>query len=56
MAIGRGSMTKEMFGNRQPGAMAAPKKAAKPAMMKSGGKIGRGDGVAIKGKTSCKMC
>lgn len=56
MAIGRGSMTKEMFGNRQPGAMTPPKKAAKPVKMKSGGKIGRGDGVAIKGKTNCTMC
>lgn len=56
MAIGRGSMTKEMFGNRQPGAMAAPKKAATPVMMKSGGKVGRGDGCCTKGKTKGTMC
>jgi len=56
MAIGRGSMTKEMFGNRQPGAKPAVMKPAKPVMMKSGGKMGRGDGCCMKGKTKGTMC
>lgn len=56
MAIGRGNMTKEMFGNRQPGAEKAPVKADKPIKMQHGGKIGRGDGMATKGKTKGKMC
>ena len=66
MAIGRGSMTKEMFGNRQPEADTLPMGMTPPpastntapqiAKMSKGGKTGRGDGIAIKGKTKGYMC
>jgi len=49
-------MTKEMFGNRQPGAKPVVSIVVKPMPMKSGGKVGRGDGMATKGKTKGKMC
>ena len=69
MAIGRGSMTKEMFGNRQPAAKMnlggtanlgdamKQKVDAMGTRMSKGGKVGnRGDGIAIKGKTKGCMC
>jgi hypothetical protein len=57
MAIGRGSMTKEMFGNRVRSDKPM-KKMNKGGMAKcyaSGGKVTRGDGCAMRGKTKGRM-
>ncbi len=71
MAIGRGGMTKELFGNRtkkmKTGGIVAPgdggkdnfSKAlstAKTPAMKKGGLVGRGNGLATKGNRACKIC
>lgn len=71
MAIGRTGMTKEMFGNRTKkmntgGVSAAGDTgkigtsealgSAKTPSLKSGGMVGRGYGIATKGKRGCKIC